>query len=229
MKAQDIMTRDVITARPGMTIDDITRKLVENRISSLPVVTDDFELVGIVSESDLLHRSEIDTMRKRKWWLEIFLDPDTHAREFVKAHGVKVDDLMTSNVITVTADAELVDVAETLDKHRVHRVPVVGEGKLVGIISRGDMVRALASSEMMKPATSQTAGDLHKAVDRAIHAETWIASDYVNYTINDDVVDLTGFVESEDQKRALRILVEGVAGVRKVKDRTRLRIWGQYA
>ncbi len=229
MKAQDIMTHDVITAKPGMMIDNIARKLVENRISSLPVVAGDCELVGIISESDLLHRSEINTMRKRKWWLEIFLDPDTHAREFVKAHGVKVDDLMSSIVITVTADAELADVADILDKHHVHRVPVLEGGKLVGIISRGDMVRALALSEMTKTATSQSDGDLHKAIRQAIRAETWIASAYVNCTINDDVVDLAGFVESEDQKQALRILVEGVAGVRKVEDRTRLRTWGRFA
>ena len=144
MKAQDIMTREVATVRPETSVREIAALMMEKNISGVPVVSDDGAIVGIVSEGDLLHRAEVGTERKHKWWFQIFADSDAAAREYAKAHGLSARDVMSRYVISVRDDADLRDVADILDSHRIKRVPVLHDGRLVGIISRRDLVRALS-------------------------------------------------------------------------------------
>jgi CBS domain-containing protein len=118
MKAQEIMTRDVITVRPDTLVRDIAAPMVEKHISGVPVVTDNGKLIGMVSESDLLHRAEVGTERKHKWWIRTFADSGALAREYAKAHGLKPRDIMSRYVVSVRDDAELRDVADILDKRR---------------------------------------------------------------------------------------------------------------
>lgn len=219
MQARDAMTKDVVTVTPETTVADIAALLVRHRISAVPVFSSEGHVVGIVSQTDLGHRSETETEKKRKWWLEAFADPDSKAREYIKSHGLRATDVMTRFVVSVSSRASLAEVAEILDTHRIRQVPVMDDGRLVGMISRADLVRKLAEVKISAPAARPENGALQKAIWDRVKAEGWLKSSYVNVTVSDGVVELWGAVDSNEQRRALLVLVEGVSGVRKVVDR----------
>ena len=219
MKAQDIMTRDVTTVSPDTSVRDIAALMMEKHISGVPVLTDNGKIIGMVSQSDLLHRAEVGTERKHKWWFRTFADSDALAREYAKAHGLKAHDIMSRYVVSVRDDAELRDVADILDSHRIKRVPVVQEGRLVGIITRGDLVRALSQVQISKAAKKIDNAALHKTLHDRIRTQSWINDSYINLTVNDGVVELWGFVVTTDQHSALRALVEETDGVSRVEDK----------
>ncbi len=218
MKAQDIMTKDVVTVRPEATVHEVAALMVERRVSGIPVVTDKGSVVGIVSQSDLMHRAEVGTERKHKWWFRAFADSSLLARDFVKAHGNVANDIMARQVVSVRPDTDLRDVADILDKHKIKRVPVVQDGQLVGIVTRGDLVRALSQTKATKPATKIDDAALHKALRDRMHKHAWINETYVNLIVDDGVVEIWGFVDSADQQRAVRVLVEETEGVTRVVD-----------
>jgi CBS domain-containing protein len=219
MKAQDIMTRDVTTVSPDTSVRDIAALMMEKHISGVPVLTNNGKIIGMVSQSDLLHRAELGTERKHKWWFRTFADSNALAREYAKAHGLKAHDIMSRYVVSVRDDAELRDVADILDSHRIKRVPVVQEGRLVGIITRGDLVRALSQVQISKAAKKIDNAALHKTLHDRIRTQPWINDSYINLTVNDGVVELWGFVVSTDQQAALRTLVEETEGVSRVEDK----------
>lgn len=224
MKAQDIMTGNVMTVRPETPIREIAALMVEKHVSGLPVVDGEGHIVGMVSQSDLLHRREVGTERKHKWWFRMLADSNAMAREFVKAHGHTAHDVMTKHIVSVRADADLRDVADILDKQKVKRVPVVRDGKLVGIVTRGDLVRALTLSQLDKPARKIDDAALLKELHDRIQKQAWINKTYVNLTAQDGTVDMWGFVESSDQHRALKLLVEETDGVVKVTDKIKVGV-----
>jgi CBS domain-containing protein len=219
MKAQEIMTRNVVTVRPDSLVRDIAALMVEKHISGVPVLTDDGELIGMVSQSDLLHRAEVGTESKHKWWFRVFADSGALAREYAKSHGLKAHDIMSRYVVSVRDDAELRDVADILDKRRIKRVPVVQRDRLVGIITRGDLVRALSQVQISKAVKKIDNAALHKALYDRIRSQSWINDNYISLTVNDGVVELGGFVERADQQSALRVLVEETEGVNRVDDK----------
>src|ERR1700746_4051069 len=150
MRAMDGMTTDVITVDPDMTVQALARLLAERGISGAPVVDSNGRLVGIISEGDLLHRDAIGTARRHRnrrhsWWLDHFASD--LARDYIKSHGRTVKDIMTRDVVTVTEDTDLGDVAASLEAKRIKRVPVMREGKIVGIISRANIVRAVGATK----------------------------------------------------------------------------------
>jgi CBS domain-containing protein len=212
------MTKDVVTVGPQTTVGEIAAVLVRHRISAVPVVSEDSRVIGIVSQTDLGHRSETGTERQRKWWLDMFADSDTKAREYIKSHGLKAEDVMSRIVVSVSKQATLAEVADVLDSHRIRQVPVTDGGKLVGMISRADLVRKLAEIKIAAPAARPDNGALQKAIWQQIKAQPWLRPAYVNLAVKDGVVELYGAVDSSEQRRALRVLVEGVSGVRKVED-----------
>jgi CBS domain-containing protein len=222
MQASDVMTKDVVTVGPETTVGDIAALLVTHRIGAVPVVSGDGKLIGIVSQTDLVHRSETGTEKRREWWLEAFADPDARAREYVKSHGQKARDVMTRIVVSVSESASLAEVADVLDANRIRQVPVISQGRLAGIISRANLVRALAEVSITAPATRPDGGALQKAIWDQIKAQPWLKTAFVNLSVKDGVVDLWGAVESHDQRRALKVLVEGVPGVAKVEDNVTL-------
>ena len=138
MRAKDIMTRHVITVPETGTVRDVVSALLNHGISAVPVIDTSGKLVGIVSEGDLMH-----PRRRRSWWLALFIDADELALEFVKEHSRPVSDIMTRNVVTAEPETTLVDIAKLLEKNAIERVPIVDKGKLVGIVSRANLVRAL--------------------------------------------------------------------------------------
>src|SRR5215467_4389707 len=213
MKARDIMVRDVITVHPDTLVRDIASLMVEKHISGVPVLSDNRKLLGMVSQSDLLHRAELGTERKHKWWFRILVDSRALAREYVKAHGLKARDIMCRYVVSVRNDAELRDVADILDKRRIKRVPVVQEDRVVGIITRGDLVRALSQVQISNVAKRIGDAALHKKLYDRIQSQPWINDNCVNLTVSDGVVEVGGFVETTDQRVALRILIQETEGV----------------
>jgi CBS domain-containing protein len=217
------MTPDVIVADPDMTVQAVAVLLAERGISGAPVVDASGRLIGIVSEGDLLHRTEIGTarrhrVRRRSWWLDDFASE--LARDYVKSHGRTVQDIMTRDVLTVTEDTELGEVAILLEAKRIKRVPVVRDGKVVGIISRANLVRALGATK------GGPAGE-GEDDDRTIRArllgelgrEEWARVWPEDIIVRDGVVHFwLSADEPEEKKRALRVAAETIPGVRGVEE-----------
>jgi CBS domain-containing protein len=202
-------------------VGEIAAIFVRHRISAVPVVSGT-HLLGIVSQTDLARRSETGTEKRRKWWLEVFADPDAKAREYIKSHVLRAEDVMTRFAVSVPEDASLAEVADVLDAHRIRQVPVMSNGRLVGMISRADLVRKLAEIAVAAPAARPDNGALQKAIWHEISSQPWLKPAFINLAVKGGVVELWGAVDSEEQHRALRVLVEGVPGVQKVLDHVSL-------
>jgi CBS domain-containing protein len=222
MRAADVMTANVITVDPDTTVQALAALLSERAISGAPVVDAAGRLVGIVSEGDLLHRIEIGTeahgRRQRSWWLEDF--SSEQAKDYVKAHGRTVKDIMTRDVVTITEQTDLGEVATLLETKRIKRVPVMRDDKIVGIVSRSNLVRALGAARA--PAISVTGDD-----DRALRArlfadlrkQDWAAKIWAqDIIVNGGVVHLWFTAdESNETKEAARVAAESISGVRGVE------------
>ena len=217
MRARDIMTRTVITASPDATVADVAQKMVDQRISAIPVVGSDDHVIGIVSEGDLLRRAEIGTTVKRSRWLEIFITTEQLAREFAVANARFARDVMTTAVVSVAEDESLDEIAELLETHGIKRVPVLRYGKLVGIVSRADLVRTFAAGTATEPAARADDAEISRRFRERLRSEPWANSAWVNYTVRAGTVDLWGLVASEERRRALRILAESIPGVVRVQ------------
>src|ERR1700723_978253 len=150
MNVADVMTRHVISVSPDATVDDAVKLMLARGISGLAVVDAKGELAGVVTEGDLLRREEIGTERHRPWWLRVLVSPGKQALDFTRAHGRKVSDIMTPEVICVTTETPLEDVVETMEKQRIKRVAVTAGGHMVGVVARSDLLRALLTHEREK-------------------------------------------------------------------------------
>ena len=221
MKAADVMVSKVITVGPTTTIQEVASILLANRISAVPVVGEHGELIGIVSEGDLIRRIEVGTERHRSWWLGLLASNRALATEYVMSNARKVADIMTRRVVTATPNTPLGDIATLLEKNFIKRVPIMNDGKIVGIVSRANLVQALASmAKKTKKKTSvanQRDSEIRKKVISRLNAQPWRPS-MLNVTVHDGTVELWGLVTSEDEKKAARIAVEIIPGVKVVND-----------
>jgi CBS-domain-containing membrane protein len=218
MNAADVMVTKVITVQPDASVGEVAKILLANRISAVPVVDKSGGLLGIVSEADLIRRAEIGTERSSSRWLEFLVGNQALAQDFIKSHARRITDVMTRDVITVTASAPLGEIVRLFEKHRIKRVPVVDNGKIVGIVGRANLLQALlrsqqdSSTEIVKPRMSQ-ADTVTK-----LESEPWWPGN-VNVIINDGAAELWGIVESQVQKDAIRVALESVPGVRTISDK----------
>ena len=219
MKARDIMSLKVVTVSPSTSVRDLAALMVEKHVSGLPVVSDDGKLVGIISEKDLLRRPELDTEKHRRRWANFFSTTDQQAREFTKSHALRAADVMTGTVIHVFEDTPLGEVVSLMEKHNVKRLPVLSDGKLVGIVSRADLLRALAAHQA-EPLPSPTDSDaaIRDAMNEVLANDDWAMSAMINVIVSDGVVHLWGVVDSNDQRRALRVAAENIPGVTGVEE-----------
>ncbi len=225
MKARDVMTSPVITVPASASVKDVAKVLLQNHISAVPVVDDRGELVGIVSEGDLMRRPETGTERHPRRWLVLFSEQQL-ATEYVKAHATRVADIMTRYVVTADPDTPLNEIATLLERNSIKRVPIMHNGQLVGIVSRANLIQALAAD--------RTASDLPIADgmirDRLLShlkAQPWAHPALLNITVRDGIVDLWGVASSEEEKRAIRVAAENTAGVRAINDNLIKRFWQQ--
>lgn len=218
MKARDVMVSPVITVEPSASVKEVAQILLQHHISALPVVDGAGQLIGIVSESDLMRRADLGTERHRSRWLSaLFVDEERLAAEYVKAHGHKVADVMTKRVITAAPDTPLNDIASLLEKHGIKRVPILENGTLVGIVSRANLIQALAADrkglEVPVPDSQ-----LRDRIMSHLNAQPWAHTSLINVTVNDGIVDLWGLTLSKEEKQALRVAAESIPGVRAVND-----------
>jgi CBS-domain-containing membrane protein len=219
MKATDVMATNVITVRPDTPVATIAEVLLANRISAVPVVNDKNVLVGIVSEGDLIHRVEAGTERHRSWWLELLTGKETLAHEFVMSHARKAADVMTRPVISVQPDTPLGDIASLLEKHRIKRVPVASNGKIVGIVSRANLIQALVNLNRAKTEASVDDLTLHSNILEQLRSKPWVDPSTISILVNNGSVELWGIVDSETEKNAIRVAVEVTPGVRQVANK----------
>ena len=226
MKARDIMTSPVITVEPDTSVKEIAGLLFERRISAVPVL-EKGRLVGLVSEADLLHRQEIGTdhgATSGSWWLRLF-SADRSPEEYIKSHARHARNIMTHDVATVTPDTPIAQIATLLETRRIKRVPVMDEGHLVGIVSRSNLVQALAVKPV--PEAGRPEGDdaIRASLLAELERQLWWGRQVVsNIVVTDGVVHYWGTLDSEDQREAARIAAENVPGVRRIEDhRIRLR------
>ena len=222
MKARDVMVAPVITTNPNATVRSAAETLLRHRISAVPVADGAGKLVGMLSEGDLLHRTEAATEIRRPWWLRVFIGQEELADEYVKAHARKVADVMTRHVITASPETPLHEIAALLEKHSIKRVPIVENDQLVGIVSRANLVQAVATvgKGLEVPLEDTTIRD--KLIAH-LKAQDWAHPSLLNVTVNGGVVDLWGIVSSSSEQKAIRVAAEAMPGVRAVNDN--LRLW----
>jgi len=217
MKARDVMVSPVITVPETASVGDVAATLLRHCVSAVPVVDGHNRLVGIVSEGDLMHRSEAGTERRRSWWLAGFAGSETLAAEYVKSHALRVGDVMTRKLVTTTPDAPLHEIAALLEKNSIKRVPVVENGELVGIVSRANLVQAVASTRKRLDVPLSDSAIRDKLLAH-LKRQAWAHTGMLNVTVADGVVDLWGATESDAERKAIRVAAESAQGVRAVND-----------
>jgi CBS domain-containing protein len=220
MRAQDVMTRAVLSVAPDATLVEAARRMLDAHVSALPVVDAGGTLVGILSEGDLLRRAETGTARRHSGWAELFLGPGRLADEYVHAHARTVHDLMTDAPLTVTEDATLSDVVDLMQRRHIKRVPVLRGQALVGVVSRADIVRALVAR---LGAADKAEGADDATICRALRSELalskWANAHNVSVQVAAGVVTLGGVLFNEAIRPAIRVAAENTPGVRRVEDR----------
>jgi CBS domain-containing protein len=222
MNAADIMTQPVISVTPETKIAEAARLMLQHRISGLPVLDGKGALVGIVTEGDLLRRSELGTERHRPRWLEILIGPGRLAGDYVETHARKVGEVMIADVASVAPQASLADVVAIMEKRHVKRLPVIADGKLIGIVSRANLVRALVHT-LTRTATADavtTCSDtnIRDCILAEIEKQPWGPRFSVGVTVEDGVVTLHGSITDERERVALQVAAENVPGVKGVRD-----------
>lgn len=221
MHAKSVMSSPVITARPEATVTEIANTLLDNHISAVPIVAEDGKLEGIISEGDLIRRSEIGTGRRRSWWLNALAGTAMAAEDFIKSHGTRAGDLMSVSVVTIQEDTPLWEIAELLEKRKIKRVPVMKDGKVVGIVSRANLLHALTlQRDAATPAPSGDDEELRERIMIVLASESWPDTAHLNVVVKDGTVYLWGAVKSRLQSKALRVAAESVPGVKAVEDKT---------
>ena len=217
MKARDVMMSPVVTVKPSSSVQEVAKIFLERRISAVPVVDDQGKVIGIVSEGDLMHRSEASTEPRHSWWLRPFISDETLANDYAQAHARKVADVMVRHVIMAAPDTPLHEIAALLEKNSIKRVPIVKDGQLVGIVSRANLIQAVASTRKEEEIPLLDSAIREKLLEQ-LKQQGWARTSLLNVTVNGGIVDLWGFTRSEAERKAIRIAAEGTPGVSAVHD-----------
>jgi CBS domain-containing protein len=218
MKVKDVMTSPVVSVEPDASIWQAVRIMLQRHISGLPVIDQHGRLVGIVSEGDFLRRAETGTQRRRPSWLELLVGPGRLADEYTRTHGRKVSEVMTPDPLTVREDTPLDEVVRTMEKRRIKRLPVVRGDHVVGIVTRANLVHALAgvARELTPIATSDQA--IRKRLLKELASEPWAPVGLIDVSVRNGAVELWGTITEERERRALVAAAENVPGVKSVKE-----------
>lgn len=222
MRAMDIMTTHVITIGPDASVQELATLLSERAISGVPVIDSDNRLVGVATEGDLLHRTETGTEhptgRRRSRWLDSLASDRELAREYVKSHGRKVSDIMTRDVVTVSDTTELADIANLLETRRIKRVPVLRDGRVIGIVSRANLVRALSAAPRVPASEGEDDRGMRAKLLAELSGQEWAKVWAADIIVRDKVVHLWfSSDQPEEERHAMRIAAENLPGVRKVE------------
>lgn len=229
MKARDIMSRRVRTANLTTSVRKLAQVMTSGRISALPIVDRLHQVIGIVSEGDLLRRVETGTERRRSWWSDLLSDPNRRARDYVKSRGARARDVMTSPVISITPNTDAVDIADTMEKWQVKRLPVVSAGKLVGIVSRRDLLHAVGRAKSRGRGGKVSDAELRMRLRRKLDTVPWIGGALINFVVENGTIELFGMAMTTDQRDAVRVMAENIPGARVVKDKIAVHARQAYA
>ena len=217
MRAHQIMTRDVITVTPRTTIQDAANIMLRSHISGLPVLDDAGRLIGIVSESDFLRRSEIGTGRKRAAWLQFFLGPGRSAADFVRERGRRVEDVMTPNPVTVGEETPLEELVHLMETNDIKRLPVMSGAVLVGIVTRSNLLQAVANLAREIPDPTADDDHIRDRIARAVNDTDWRPIGF-EVTVRNGIVHLHGIITTDRARQAAVVAAENIAGVKEVHD-----------
>lgn len=217
MRAHQIMTRSVITVAPDATVLEAANLMLRHHVSGLPVVDTAGKLVGIVSEGDFIRRGEIGTQKKRGRWLRFLLGAGATATDYVRENGRRISEVMTLDPVTVTEETPLDQIVSSMERHGVKRLPVMRDGKLVGIVSRANLLQAVAG--LARDVPDPTADDDHirSRIVAAIEKNDWSPFG-LNVIVRDGIVHLSGVITEESSRQAAIVAAENTAGVSKVHD-----------
>lgn len=219
MKVADAMTCQVRTVLATDSVSLLVQIMRGVRVGGVPVLDSDGNLVGMVTAGDLLRRAEIGTERRRPRWLERLLGPRRMAREYVESHSRRVGDLMSAPVLSIDESAPLADAVELFEKHHIERLPVTHQGRLIGIVSRTDLIRVLLGRLPPPDARVRSDEEIRQHITENIHQQPWLAHAAVRISVSHGSVDLCGTVAHDAMRHALRVLVENSPGVSRVTDR----------
>jgi CBS domain-containing protein len=218
MIAKDVMTQNVVSVQPDATVLHAVRLMLQKKISGLPVIDKGGQLVGIVTEGDLLRRAETGTQRQRPRWLEFLLGPGRLADEYVHTHAVKVEDIMTREPATVAENTKLEDVVDLMERRRIKRIPVMRAGTVVGIISRANLLHALATlAPEMQPAPAGDAA-IRELLLAELKKEQWAPVEALDVIVRNGVVELWGTITDERERQALIVAAQNIPNVKAVRD-----------
>jgi CBS domain-containing protein len=217
MRAHQIMTRTVVTVSPEAKIIEAADIMLKRHISGLPVVDAAGKLVGIITEGDLIRRPEIGTLKKRGRWLGFLVGPGKLASEFVQEHGRRVAEVMTKSPVTVTEDTALAEIADIMEKNDIKRVPVVRGDKLIGIVSRANLLQAVASLAREVPDPTADDDHIRNRLMTALEKQDWCPFG-LNVIVRDGIVHLSGVITDERSRQAAIVAAENIQGVKKVHD-----------
>lgn len=216
MKASDIMTTGVVSTKPECPLSEVLQVMIDRRISGLPVVNAIGKLVGMITEGDCLRRVETGTEIKRPLWRELFTGPEKLAQEYIHAHGRKVSEVMTADPITITEDTDVSEIIHLMEKSRIKRLPVMRGNAVVGIVSRANVIRALAG--LLRGAkVNETDTKIRSNIVAEFGKLPWAANELVDVRVKDGVVDLWGSFTAFRQDEAAVVAAENVAGVKEVR------------
>jgi CBS domain-containing protein len=218
MKAADIMTPRVITTSTDAPIAQAIRLMLQNRISGLPVVDAAGTLVGIVTEGDFLRRAEDDTEKRRPHWLEFVLGPGRLAGEYVRTHGRKVGEVMTRAPITADENTPIEEIVRLMETKRVKRIPVVRANRVVGIVSRANLLNVLGRLAAEAPSKPRSDSDIRAKIVAELEKQKWAPRAGINIIVTNGDVELKGAIFDERQRQALKVAVENVPGVKAIHD-----------
>jgi len=217
MNAADVMTRNVISISPDATVADAVQLMLDKGISGLFVIDTEGVMQGIITEADLLHRSELGTERHSSWFARLF-SPGREAADFTESHSRRVADLMTPDVLTVEEDTDLPEVVRVMERNGIKRVGVVKDGNVTGVITRSNLLRGL--SMVARGAAGATADDrtIKSAIENGLAQESWAPVARIDLTVLEGVVEIWGTITSEDERRAVCVIAENTPGVKRVVD-----------
>lgn len=218
MKARDLMQQEVVTVTPDTSLKDAVHLMIDRHISGLPVVDEAGTVIGILSEGDLLRRVELGTETSTPAWRTWFVSPGQEARNYVRSHALCVGEVMTMPVACVTPDTDLAQVVALMELRRVKRLPVLESGRIVGIITRRDLVRALET--LLPPRDTRPVADaeLRRRVLAALRAQRWTRRFPIEVKVQHGVVDLVGLVTDEREREGVRVIAENTPGTQAVID-----------
>lgn len=217
MKARDLMTPDVITVAPDTPVMGIARLLAERHISAVPVTDAERKVLGIVSEADLLRQVSGFAEETPGFFEALFSDPAKMAAQYARSHGRTAKDVMTAELVSVTEDTSAAEIAKQLDKNHIRRVVVLRDGRLAGMVTRADLLRAIVTQQSASPADATDEG-IYRAVMTEMKKQPWASTFYTTVVVKDGTVEFYGYCGSDEYRRALRVLAESVPGVKKVED-----------